>query len=386
MSIARKARRERERLESKSDSASETPSSKERPNWKVPFFTGLAGLLVGSAIRYGFLHTDQIPANTLPPTSYEAHSLKLSDILEMTPEQLSTVDIAEVNLLCATGLSGSEKFDIAQGLKTLDRWADAVQGETSRNFHRFKRNPAEYDNSEAFYRMGMLITVLQQDMGIHYNEDLIGVSENDAEEINKAFLTDPSNMFITGILGPNRAGTCSSMPVLYVAIGRRLGYPVKLVVIKDHFFVRWEGRDGTKLNIEGTGHGIVTHPDSYYVEWRKISSEDIAAGRSLKSLTREQELAAFLINRSGVLAYHNRLPEAMASAAEASRLWPEDKNSKSFLAAFAVKLAPEEFKRVSDKMHLVSAPASWKSETKLSRPRTVEMVTPVGEINNISPE
>lgn len=62
------------------------------------------------------------------------------------------------------------------------------------------------------------------------------------------FFADSSKVFLHGLLGSKRQGTCSSMPVLYSAVGRRLGYPLKLVTIKGHLFVRWEGA-GERLNV-----------------------------------------------------------------------------------------------------------------------------------------
>jgi hypothetical protein len=50
-------------------------------------------------------------------------------------------------------------------------------------------------------------------------------------------------LFLHG-LTQGRGGTCLSMPVAYVAVGRRLGYPLKLVTAKGHLFARWESLDG----------------------------------------------------------------------------------------------------------------------------------------------
>jgi hypothetical protein len=360
MSNSRRARRERARREHKLAPVSAVQKRKSR--WLLPVFSLLAISLAGAFIFSGFLHQPQ-PKVSIPAIPEGKRSHRLSDIVDMTAEQLSMVDIAEVNLLCATGLPGSENFDIQEGLKTLDHWADSVQSETARNFHRFKTTPGEYESSEAFYRMGMLVTVLQQDLGIRYNPDLIDVPENDAAKLNRAFLTDSSNMFLTGVLGRRRLGSCSSMPVLYVAVARRLGYPVKLVLAKDHVFVRWDGSDGTVMNIEGTNHGIVAHSDDYYREWRHISREEIADGLSLKSLSRGEELATFLITRSGTLAFHDRIPEAVTAASEASRLWPKDKISKKMLAAYAAKLPEEEFRTLN-------VPPTRVTDQKLAGPPT----------------
>lgn len=257
--------------------------------------------------------------------------LRLSEGLEMSVDELATIDIAKMNLLCAKGLPGSEYFDIEAGLKVIAEWTDAVARETRRNWHRFQERPEDYENSEAFYRMGMLITVLQQDFGIRYDPNLIDTPD---DKINAAFLTDPSNMFLTGILGPKRTGTCSSMPVLYASIARRLGYPVRLILANDHLFLRWEKSDGSWVNIEGTSHGITLHNDEYYKSWRNIPAADIERGLSLKPLTTLQEISVFLLIRAGTLAYHDRVYEALIAAAQSSYLWPTNTKAAQYLAEF----------------------------------------------------
>jgi len=48
------------------------------------------------------------------------------------------------------------------------------------------------------------------------------------------------DLFLHGMVGSDNGGTCVSMPVLYVAVGRRLGYPMRLVLAKAHVFARWD--------------------------------------------------------------------------------------------------------------------------------------------------
>ena len=90
-------------------------------------------------------------------------------LLALGPNQLEGMDIGLVNLLCAEGLRGSEKLDIDMALDRLDEFATRVRVETDRNMHRFDSNPSEYENSKPYFRMLMLVTVLQQDFGIRYN-------------------------------------------------------------------------------------------------------------------------------------------------------------------------------------------------------------------------
>ena len=79
------------------------------------------------------------------------------------------------------------------------------------------------------------------------------------------FAADSRDLFLHGLLRPALnpqpstlnlpRGTCSSMPVLYIAIGRRLGYPLKIVTTKAHLFIRWESA-AERFDLEGTGRGM----------------------------------------------------------------------------------------------------------------------------------
>ncbi len=124
-----------------------------------------------------------------------------------------------MNLLCAEGLTGSESRDIAGSQRALDRWGRHVDSETKRNLHRFREHPEE-DRSQAFFRVLVLVTVLQHDFGVRYDPARIEPPESPSP--NDAFYADSRDLFLHGILGSRRMGTCVSMPVLYVAVGRRL--------------------------------------------------------------------------------------------------------------------------------------------------------------------
>jgi hypothetical protein len=128
-----------------------------------------------------------------------------------------------MNLLCAQDLPGAGEANVPGFLAILDQWAGHVKFETERNLHRFRANPAEFDSSEGYFRMLMMAVVMYEDYGIRYNPERIGLPAN--MEANDRFFADSRDIFLHGLVGDRRLGTCSSMPVLYVAMGRRLGYP-----------------------------------------------------------------------------------------------------------------------------------------------------------------
>ena len=147
-------------------------------------------------------------------------NLSLAGLLAMQPESLQRVDIGEMNLLCAQGLPGAEQLDIPACLRTLDQWTEHVRSETQRHWYRFEQNPAEFEHSEGYFRMLMLAVVLEEDFRVRYDPDRRINPQNASSSDD--FFADSSDVFMHGLLGPKRQGTCSSMPVLTVAVGRRL--------------------------------------------------------------------------------------------------------------------------------------------------------------------
>jgi len=113
-----------------------------------------------------------------------------------------------------------------------------------------------------------------------------------------------------------------------VALGRRLGYPLKLVKAKGHLFARWESADGReRFNIEATSRGLNTFPDNYYKQWPyRMSEQDLKSGHYLRSLTAHEEVALFLQTRGHCLRAGGRLVEAKIAYEQARRFapnWPE---------------------------------------------------------------
>src|SRR5262249_32550659 len=142
---------------------------------------------------------------------------------------------------------------------------------------------------------------------------------------------DSRDLFIHGMIdGPG--GTCSSMPVLYVAVGRRLGYPLKLVETRGHLFIRWDDPQGRcfvvpeTFNVEGTGSGIASYEDDHYRTWPEPWTEaDKAGGWYLKSMTPREELASVLTTRGHCLTDNGRLALAVQVYGWASAVVPDDR-------------------------------------------------------------
>ena len=169
-----------------------------------------------------------------------------------------------MNLRCANGLPGQTANEVTIAA-TLEQWAERVRTETARYLYKFKRNPAEYNHSEAYFRVLVMITVLQQDFDVHYNPS--HVSGDAGPDPDETFFADSQDLFLHGILGPRRMGLCFDAGSLRCG-RRKLGYPIKLVIARHHLFARWESVDGKeRFNIEATNQGLTTPDDDYYKSW-----------------------------------------------------------------------------------------------------------------------
>ncbi|MEX1231021.1 MAG: transglutaminase family protein [Planctomycetaceae bacterium] len=251
---------------------------------------------------------------------------------------LDSYDVAVLNLCAARGLPGTESLDIAALLEKLDDWAQQVKFEICRHLYRFEiqsfQPPTEfsYGSSLARFFCWYMLQVLQEDCGVRYHPD----------RKFKPDFCQPEDLFIHGIVDDNgKGGTCASMPVVYVAVGRRLGLPVYLVQSRGHLFFRWDDPRGTtiswsnpnlklwippdRFNVEGSGEGIAYYDDAHYIQWPELWTEiDFRHGRYLRSMTATETLADFLVQRSECFHERHNWNECLKSLYFARQLAPDD--------------------------------------------------------------
>lgn len=271
------------------------------------------------------------PTSDIPVSaSCAAHSCSFRDLVCLSESELAQYDIAEINLACAVGLPGAEMLDVESCLHTLDEWAEKVRWQTLKQIHLFERWPDRFHHSPSFFRVVALVTVLQRDLGLRYNPALM--CDPSEPERDDGFFTSAANLFLHGII-EGKGGTCSSLPPLYVAIGRRLGYPLRLVRTNGHLFARWDDpATPERFNIECTSLGMVSHPDAYYLQWPfTMTAEQARRNGYLRSLTRQEELALFLGTRGACLQANWRMREAVEAHAWAASLAPQYREEAVFL-------------------------------------------------------
>ncbi len=238
--------------------------------------------------------------------------LTLDRLITMASSDLGQVDIGMMNMLCAQGLKGSENLDIRQCLSTLDTWAEQIREDTEARLPAYYSNPAKYDNSVSMFKVVNMILALKEVMEVDYDQRIMQRKE----------FPDSHDVFIHGCLTGKKKGGCISIPTLCVAVGRRLGYPLKLVLTKQHVFFRWD--DGKEVfNMEACCPGCDSHPDEYYKNWpTKIDNDTVRDDHLLQSLTPAEELGLFLETRGHCLYDAGRVAEAQVMYVHAYKLMP----------------------------------------------------------------
>ena len=180
MSQSRRERRALARVNRKAEQPVEEAASPNSSSGAINNsfrFAGtlLAGVILGTGIGFWMSSGNKIEPLPVQTVSKEQDlaPLTLGRLTELSEDELTSVDVALMNLLCSEGLPGRGQAAISSYMLALDRMAKAVQAETARNYHRFVEKPGEFESSEEFYKIALMNTVLGQDFGLRYNPEKI---------------------------------------------------------------------------------------------------------------------------------------------------------------------------------------------------------------------
>lgn len=252
---------------------------------------------------------------------------QLAYLVSLPEEELAKYDIAYLNLVCAQGLNGSEDLDIQACLQRLDEMARVVGANTQASAYMFTNNPASFDNSIGQFNSICMVTFAVKGFGVMYDPSKIETVDNLSS--NDDFFADSKGIFLNGLLQTDQPmGTCSSLPVYWIALGRRLGYPLYMSNTFMHFFVRWDDLSGDRFNFEGSQNGCGITDDDHYKEWpTKVDEGKIEYYGLLSSFSRKEELMHFLIARGTCLRANKRYKEAILANALAYKCYPNNFSS-----------------------------------------------------------
>ncbi len=208
--------------------------------------------------------------------------------LALLPEaDLAKRDLVEINLAWTADFPEVQRYKPQAVFDRVDFLAREVKRYTERTLPQFRRKRHEYNDSEAYFRCLAMVTHVERDHRVCYHPD-----KRDADT--------PHDAVDASLYGPilGQGGTCASLPVVFAAIGRRLGYPIKLAHCLGHVYWRWDEPGGEAFNVDSAGNGLGCFPDDRYRTGKfEVKKEDEVAHGMVRSLTPREELALFLQNR-----------------------------------------------------------------------------------------
>jgi len=112
-------------------------------------------------------------------------------------------------------------------------------------------------------------------------------------------VTKLSNKFINGYIATKK-GSCITLPMMYVILGERLGYPIFVSRLPYHFFIRYVPERRTakfQENIEATNGGGFASNKQYQKDF-KVPDKAIKNGVYLRTLTKKGYIASLLLVNS----------------------------------------------------------------------------------------
>lgn len=202
-------------------------------------------------------------ATTQPPPSSGFSDAEMERLANLTEEQ---IDLGHVALLLAT--EAFPGLEVKRYEKQLDRLAAEI-----RQFTKMMRSRTA-DAAKPDYLIRAMNTYLYKRLGFHYDQD----------DLNALQL---KNRYLNGVLD-TKAGSCTTLPLLYLALAQRLGYPVYPVSAPQHLFCRFRLPDGTEQNIEATAGGW--SPDEDYITQLEIPAQGLKSGAYMETMTYRQLL------------------------------------------------------------------------------------------------
>ena len=100
------------------------------------------------------------------------------------------------------------------------------------------------------------------------------------------------------------------MPLLYVAVGQRLGYPIAMVHVPDHGFARYVDPHFPNGNIEATSGGKRFF-DHEYIEKHGVNAKALQSGAYMRPLSLREHLGMLITANAFLHALHKDVAKCL---------------------------------------------------------------------------
>ncbi len=157
------------------------------------------------------------------------------------------------------------------------------------------------------WRVRCLNTTIYLNEGYHGSRDAV-------------FTRNPEYFYINRLLD-TKQGNCVTMPLLYVAVAQRLGWPVYPVTVPDHFFVRYVDPALDQQNIEATSGGAYVSDERYAKEFT-VSKLGRDQGTYLRTMTYREFLGELTAINAIRFGQNGQMPRAITYLKLAAELNP----------------------------------------------------------------
>lgn len=158
------------------------------------------------------------------------------------------------------------------------------------------------------WRVRVLNTYLFRTEGFRYDKDDVYVTKRD-------------NRYLNGILDTKK-GSCVTLPLLYLSVAQRLGYPVYAVSAPMHYFLRYADPKFKEQNIEATSGGGY-NPDEEYIAVLQISKTALKSGAYMRTMSHKEFLADLLAQNATYWARKGDIKRSVRYLEKCNKLKPK---------------------------------------------------------------
>ena len=145
------------------------------------------------------------------------------------------------------------------------------------------------------------------------------------------FTRDPQYFYLNRLLD-TKLGNCFTMPLLYVAVGQRLRWPIYPVSMPDHYFVRYVDPAFHEQNIEATSGGAYVTNERYAKDFL-VSKTGRRKGTYLRTMTYREFLGSLVGHMAVKHARSENMDKAIAYLTVATKLNSRDVGAWANLVA-----------------------------------------------------